>query len=191
MASPDGLPARLPDRSFDAAVKSIVERDFFPALAPAERDSSLDRYTLDSFLAACESSAVADFVRSVECDRQRLRDSRPGLPAPASALFRDPDPVARTALAFDTAQSRRIAHEQTRFGPPGPRDFPFYRPSVADASTSETESEFEGRSQFRRALLAGANFSQIRKERFFRKKRTIGLSDRGKALFDALDQGQT
>jgi hypothetical protein len=178
---------RLNDRSFEAAVKSIVNRDFFPTLSSTHPDTSVDRYpTLNSFLATFASREISEFLNSVENDRQLLMLSAPVQEAPPSALFKSPEFCPPKAITFSVAPKRRIAYDQTRFGGRMGRDLQVCRPLPMDTSASETESEFEGRSQFRRRLLTGAPFVQIQKERLLKRKRTRKLSARGKSLFDAL-----
>jgi hypothetical protein len=179
----------LTDRSFDSAMKSIVNRDFFPNLTSTQTDTSLDSYpTLNSFLATCGSTEVSQFLHSIENDRKLLLSASAVPPSAPSALFSAPTFVPPKGITFQAPHTRRIAYDQTRFEPAGRRrDLPLSRPSPMETSASETESEFEGRSHFRRQLLAGATFSQLRPERFIRKRRARGLSTQGKALLDSLE----
>jgi hypothetical protein len=186
----------LPGLVFDAAVKSIIKRDFFPNLS-GDADTSIEPYpTLNSFLATCENKEDAEFIQKIEREHQMLRSAAPTVrdssSAARSALFYEPEPIAKLALpSGERRRQPRISYGQTRFGDPSHRarqDIQSYRPFSSDASATESESEFEGRTMLRRSLLSGASFLRARQDTLVRRRQESELTEKGKALLHSLDQ---
>lgn len=179
------------DSEYRKSVREIIKRDFFPELCLDKIDETLEKFrSLNSFCARCVNAGDSDFVAQIEADRQELhhaapkdkrgdviKDQNPWKSSAHDPLFFEPP---RKMLTHKSRVRPEISHEQTRFTT-------VERPSLSRISydesttTSESESEFEGRSQFRQ------EFMRVSRDRIERRKRMNQLSSKGRDLLKSLD----
>ncbi|KAH0785893.1 hypothetical protein GPJ56_010154 [Histomonas meleagridis] len=200
------------DHSFDIAIKALVKRDFFPDLKQDHQDETINKYDLNSFCNTYISKSDAKFVNSIENDRKLLRSSAPKPIYPLNvddskmnpwphpqynALFYEPPTInsnKHNAITYNkTRKVPSIRFSQTRLPDEASssffKDFPAYHPFTTESSTTESESEFEGRSQYSAyAIKAYQNSSkQIRRDRLEKRKKRNELSSRGLDLLKTLE----
>jgi hypothetical protein len=199
---------QLEDRVFEKALKTIIKRDFFPNLAPTESDPSTeDLPPLNSFFSGHESKIDSDFKKTIDMDREIIqsaapksqidpeveqRQFNPWPTATYSALFYEPPKrsvPAQRAIRYDKVTRPRIDHSQTRLAPElgQASEYPGYRPFTTESSTTESESEYEGRSHYRRDVVSSVSFTTVRRDRLERRRRANELSSKGKELLRSLD----
>lgn len=186
----------LDDKEYRRAVRAIIKRDFFPELQRDyhEDDTMTQFETLSAFSAKCISKEDQEFIDSIEKERQKLQskapepkhelpDANPWENNGRCALFYEP----RNDIILPPVRSlKAISYSQTRFGDemraesgPSIRDF------LSDSTTSESESEFEGRSYISRDLFT-KSLRVVNRERLERRKKANQLSSKGKELLKSL-----
>lgn len=187
-------------------MKTVIIRDFFPELKSGPDDETLSKYNLTTFCQTFIGDQIQEFVNSVDNDRILLRSSAPNPKINEemvkkqyqpwnddkyNALFYEPKEFENSKgkmLKYDKKRCPKINYDQTRFhdkiGKTTIADFPRYHPFTTESSTTESESEFEGRSVYRQQLLEDPK--QIRKDRLEKIKRRNELSTKGKMLLKSL-----
>lgn len=194
------------EHDYGRNMKAVIVRDFFPDLKTGPDDETINRYNLTTYCQTFIGDQDYEFVSSVDKDRLLLRSSapnpkineemvkqqyRPWTDEKYNALFYEPkefDGGKSKALKYDKKRCPKINYDQTRFhdkfGNTTIADFPRYHPFTTESSTTESESEFEGRSVYRQQLLEDPK--QIRKDRLDKVRRRNELSSKGKTLLKSL-----
>lgn len=195
------------DRDFHKNMKEVIIRDFFPELKKTADDETLNKYSLTTYVQTYTSEDDKQFVETIERDRQLLRSTaptkkvdpeleakqyQPWREEPFNALFFQPksiDRIVQQALTYQKKERKpRINYDETRFhdryGKSTMPDYFTYHPFTTESSTTESESEFEGRSVYRQQLLE--NPKQIRKDRLEKARRRNELTAKGKLLLEAI-----
>ncbi|KAK8895070.1 hypothetical protein M9Y10_023512 [Tritrichomonas musculus] len=194
------------EHDYGRNMKAVIVRDFFPDLKTGPDDETINRYNLTTYCQTFIGDQDYEFVSSVDKDRLLLRSSapnpkineemvkqqyRPWTDEKYNALFYEPkefDGGKSKALKYDKKRCPKINYDQTRFhdkfGNTTIADFPRYHPFTTESSTTESESEFEGRSVYRQQLLEDPK--HIRKDRLEKVRRRNELSSKGKTLLKSL-----
>ena len=207
---------RIDDHKFNQNMKSIIHRDLFPELKTGPDDETINQYSLSSYLQNFMSKDEGKFIDSVERDRRLKRSMAPWQKAIVdkeleakqfipwknprfNSLFYPPKEIEnvskQNALTYNRKKQPRINYDMVRipenFSDPSLRDYPSYHPFTTESSTTESESEFEGRSFYRKQMLENVQYSskQIHKDRLERiKKKKTELSSKGMSLLKSLEK---
>lgn len=195
----------IEDKKFDSAVKDIIQRDFFPILKESKNiDPSTNNFSLSTFCNTYAPETDSQFLKKVERDRVILLNSAPAVKldkslendeinkygrVPFNALFYTPQakpPEPQLSITYQGKKKPTIAIHNTHFGNQmnsaniGPIN---YHPFTTESSSTESESEFEGRSKYRAELIDSFSAPpKVNKERL--KKRQI--SNKGRELLKKL-----
>ncbi|OHS96621.1 hypothetical protein TRFO_37165 [Tritrichomonas foetus] len=202
---------KVNEHDFIKNMKSIIIRDLFPELKTAPDDETINRYNLTTYLQNYIGAEGGDFIDSIERDRELRRSAAPmRAPDPElestqfkpwenprfNSLFyqsKELENKSRAALTYDKKRQPRINYDMARFpdnyNNPTPLDYPMYHPFTTESSTTESESEFEGRSIYRNQLISQnpqMSTKQVRKDRLRNLKKRNELSTKGKNLLKSL-----
>lgn len=202
---------RIPDSKYLSGIKSIIKRDLFPELKnDAVTDPTLQVHNLTSYCQAYTPKSEAEFFDSIEMDRKKLKNAAPSFkydekkdntkfnPWPyhhENALFFDPKPIQsenRKALTYKTRKptiNYRMVNFENAFLNPASSNYSSYHPfTTTESSTTDTDSEFEGRNVFRNtAILPNAEITQkLVKAKFEKRKKLSDLSEKGREIFKSL-----
>ena len=202
---------RIPDQKFTAGIKAIMRRDLFPELKNDDTvDETIKPHSLNSYSAKSQS----EFMDSIEVDRKRLRSAAPAtlldrteenpisMPWPRNpynALFFEPKSInveQKKAITYIKKKRPAINYQMTRFsggfmGPTLP-NYPAYHPFTTESSTTESESEFEGRTVFRHTSILQnvQNAKKALKEKREKHKKSAELTQDGRNLLKAMESNE-
>lgn len=196
------------DKKFDSSIKSIIQRDFFPELSETKPpDPSTEKFTLQTFCSTYAPQSDHEFVEKTQRDRivqinsthaakldKELEiDTRNRFKREAfNSLFYQPQPIKyepQLALTYQQKKRPQIRFENTHLHiaeKMQPNVHINYHPFTTESSTTESESEFEGRSKYRSEIIRSipAGRSSLKKERLSQKK----LTPKGRELLESLSK---
>ena len=192
----------LNDKQFDSTIKSLIQRDYFPLLSKSEKeqDRSTKKYSVSKFCNSFTPESDANFLKTVERDRLILRNSAPSAKIdkhlendknnpygrqPYSALFYEPqtaNKVHQLCIEYKNDRKPTINPQNTRLTTNRNQEntqITNYHMFTTESSSTESESDFEGRSSYRKELIQSFRTPvKVNTEKI--KKRTI--SDKGLSL---------
>ena len=172
----------LNDKQFDSTVKSIIQRDYFPTLKQSKNnpqeeneDKSTKHLTVSTFCEKYAPESDAKFIQTVERDRMILQNSAPAAKLNKklendsnnpygrqkfSALFYEPPKLniePKKSLTYEKEKRKpTINPKNTRFNHDPMIDLlshNHFHLFTTESSSTESESEFEGRTHYRDSLL--------------------------------------
>ena len=206
---------RIPDQKFTAGIKAIMRRDLFPELKnDAAVDETIKPHSLNTYCATYSGKKQSEFMDSIEVDRKRLRSAAPSNlldrvedntkfnPWPRTqynALFFEPPTInveQKKALTYIKKKKPSINYQMTRFPDglmnPVLQNYPAYHPFTTESSTTESESEFEGRTVFRNVSILQnvQNAKKALKEKREKHKKSAELTQQGRDLLKAMQTNE-
>ena len=196
----------IEDNVYSDGIKSIIHRHFFPDLKKSyDNDATFQAHDLDTFSSNYISKNACTFHSSIEHDRIKLREAAPkallhtlhepeNLPYPAvpnASFFTHPQMITDQSSKpinhhFEPYINYHMTHVPTEhnkklaiYSETGLPNLP------SSSSTSDTDSEIEGRTPIRRETISKYSTIAAIKERQ-EKKKIEELSRRGNELLGAL-----
>ncbi|EAY19181.1 hypothetical protein TVAG_214060 [Trichomonas vaginalis G3] len=198
----------IDDKKFDSSIKSIIQRDFFPELGSTKQpDPSTANFSLQTFCNTYAPQSDHDFVTKVERDRiiqinsapaskldkQLENDTRSPYKREAfNSLFFQPQAIKHEtplALTYQQKKKPQTILENTHFHNGRPISLNNninYHPFTTESSTTESESDFEGRSKYRSEIIRTMPTRRIsiKKDRLVK----MNLTQKGRELLDSMSK---